>query len=123
MTIPQTSERSHVYLGVGQPLGRAKVTDQTDPGPVLVRDTDVPAIARRLDSVDEELMLAEMSLYELVRQLEPVLPFGFGQDSVPPREPHAGEDSSPLAGRLTDLAARTHSLVNQLKVIAAAVDL
>lgn len=82
------------------------------------------ALVRRLDSVDEELLLAEKVLAELVRQLEPVLPVGFGQDDpAAPEQATPPSGPSPLAARLSDLARRAHCVVRQLQTIAAAVDL
>lgn len=119
MTRPVPLERHHVFLADEAAAAGDRVVVPRQ----LVKDTDVPAVIRRLDSIDEELLLAEMSLYELVRHLEPVLPIGFGQDTVPPRGHRDVDGESPLAGRLTDMAGRTHQLVEQLKVIVTAVDL
>lgn len=83
-----------------------------------------PAL-RRLDTVHDQLSVAEAAVGELVRSLRPVLPEGFPARPTSP-DAQQTEDAvatSPLAMGLAELAARGGALVAQLRALCDAVDL
>lgn len=88
------------------------------------QEPDVPApLARRLDQLDQHLVEAENVVAKLVGRLEPVLPYGFDTETVPPAPMRAVTESSPLAARLDGLAFRGQDVVQRLRAVLESVDL
>lgn len=83
-----------------------------------------PPLTRRIDEVGEQLTFASDAISDLVRCLEPVLPPGFQQTTVPAAAPtRPPVDSSPLASALDQLASHGENVVRRLRDVLNAVDL
>lgn len=81
-----------------------------------------PAL-RRVDTVLDQLVVAEAAVAELVRSLQPVLPQDFPSHPETPAEPVFDGARSPLSMGLADLSARGGALVGHLRALCDAVDL
>ncbi len=81
-----------------------------------------PAL-RQVDTVLDQLVVAEAAVAELVRSLQPVLPQDFPARPETPAEPVFDGARSPLSMGLADLSARGGALVTHLRALCDAVDL